>query len=138
MVSTINIALSGLNAATTQLNASASNIANLTTAGSLETGRQAPYTPLQTQNTARTDTNGNPQGVSSQITPRASDPFTPSFAPDSPFANAEGIIGIPNINLAEEAVNLQLAEIQYKANASVIKTAGELTDELLNLFDDQA
>ena len=137
MVGTINIALSGLNAATQRLNASASNIANLQTVGSLQDVNNAPYTPVSTQQTAVTDANGNGQGVRTDVVPR-NNAFVPSFDPDSPFADENGIIGVPNVNLAEESVNMIMAELQYKANIGVIQTAEELNDELLNIFDDKA
>lgn len=134
MISAIQIALSGLTAATNRLSASASNIANIQTAGSLEEGQQAPYTPLTTQQTAQTDNQGNGQGVLSEVVPR-DNPFVQAYDPDSPFADEDGIIGIPNINLAEEAVNIQLAETTYKANIATLKTVEELSDELLRIFD---
>jgi flagellar hook protein FlgE len=40
------------------------------------------------------------------------------------------------IDLSEEAVNLLLAETEYKANLATIKTADEMSDELLDIFDD--
>lgn len=136
MIGTINIALSGLEAATKKINASASNITNLQTVGSIEDSSRAPYDPLTTKQTAQS-VGGGGTGVNSEVisTGRA---FVPSFDPDSPFANAEGIIGVPNINLAEEAVNLILAELNYKANIETLKTASEMSDELLNIFDDEA
>ncbi len=135
--SIISTALSGLAAATKKVEASASNIANIQTSGSLEAGQQAPYTPITTQQTAITDQNGAGQGVRSEFTPKEQ-PFTPAFDPDSPFANADGIIGVPNVNLAEEAVNLIVAELSYKANIQTIKVAEELSDELLSIFDEKA
>ena len=137
MISAINIALTGLTAASKQLNASASNIANFQTVGSLEEGAQAPYTPLTTQQTAVTDGEGNPQGVRSEFTPR-NNPFVPAFDPDSPFADENGIIGVPNVDLATEAVNINISEIQFKASAALIRTASELSDELFRIIDDQA
>lgn len=136
MAGPINIALTGLTAATRQLNATASNIANLTTVGSLEEGGQAPYTPLTTEQTTINGQSGQPFGVNSAFAPR-NPPFVPAFDPDSPFADENGVIGVPNINLAEEIVNLNLAEIQFKANISIIETAAELDEELLNIFDEE-
>lgn len=136
MVNTITIALSGLEAASKRLQASASNIANLQTVGSLEEGGQAPYTPLATQQTTQIDAQGNPLAVSTNFSP-INNPFVPTYDPDSPFANEEGLIGAPNINLAGEAVNLKLAELSYKANLLTIKTAEEMSEELLNIFDDK-
>lgn len=134
MIGTINIALSGLEAASKKVNATASNIANLQTVGSIEDGGQVPYTPLTTKQTAQ-GIDGSGVGVRSEII-SAGRPFVPSYDPDSPFANSEGIIGVPNINLAEQAVNLITAEISYKANLATLETASELSDELLDIFDD--
>ena len=40
------------------------------------------------------------------------------------------------IDLSEEAVSLLLAETEFKANLATIRTADELSDELLDIFDD--
>lgn len=122
MLNAIGIALSGLQAASHKVEASASNIANMQTAG---------YQPLTTAQTAQSDQAGNAQGVSSQNIPKAR-PFTPSYAPDSPFADA------PAVDLAEEAVNMTLAEASYKANIAVLKTVDDMTDEMLKTFDKKA
>ncbi len=137
MLGPIGIALSGLTAASKKVEASASNIANLQTVGSLEDGKQKPYTPLTTTQTAVTDDNGNGLGVTSNFAPKG-DPYYSVYSPDSPFANAEGIIGVPNVDLAEEAVNLQIARATYKANAAVIKVSEDLSDELLRVLDEEA
>lgn len=137
MINTISIALSGLEAASKRLQASASNIANLQTVGSISGGADAPYTPQTVVQNAQTDEDGNVQGVQSEIQGRQN-PFVPAFDPDSPFADENGIIGVPNINLAEEAVNSRLAEITFKANIATIKTAEELSDELFRIFDEDA
>ena len=134
MVSSIlSISLSGLEAASKRLSASASNIANLQTVGSLQQGEQQPYTPLTTTQSAQEGGT-----VRSEIVARSDPKFVPAFDPDSPFADENGVIGVPNINLAEEAVNSQIAETAYKASVSTLKVAQELSDELLSVFDDEA
>ncbi|MBN8521666.1 MAG: hypothetical protein J0L77_07215 [Alphaproteobacteria bacterium] len=40
------------------------------------------------------------------------------------------------VDLSEEAVNLKLAEIAYKANVATLKTSDEMTKELLSVFDE--
>ena len=55
MINSISIALTGLAAASKKINASASNIANLQTTGSLKEGEQAPYTPITVQSKANVD-----------------------------------------------------------------------------------
>ena len=134
MVSSISIALTGLDAASKRLNASASNIANLQTTGSLEEGGQKPYAPVTTQHTAITDTQGGVQGVSTKMVQR-SDPFVAAFDPDSPHADANGLIGVPDIDLSEEAVHMLLAETQFKASLAALRTSDEMSSELFRLFD---
>lgn len=130
MIGAISTALTGLFAATKRVEASASNIANASSAGSLDPG--APIQPYQALTTVQTSTESG--GTSATNIPK-NPGFVNAYAPDSPFANADGEVGAPNVDLAEEAVNLKLAEIAYKANISVMKTAGEMSDELLNTFD---
>lgn len=136
MINTIQIALSGLAAASKKVEASASNIANLTTGGSLADPAKAPYSAVTTVQQAVTDQNGNGLGVKATAIPKNT-PFVPAYDPDSPFADANGLIGVPNVNLAEEAVNLTLAETTFKANVKVIEAASELSEDLLRIFDDR-
>lgn len=123
-------------AAQKRVEASASNIANISTTGTLEGGPNQAYSALTTTQTSRA-INGESAGVQANIT-KKNPGFVPAFDPGSPFANEEGIIGAPNVALAEEAVNLQLAETTYKANIQSLKTADELSDEVLRILDDQA
>ena len=133
MINAISIALSGLTASVKRVEASASNIANVSTTGALNPADgPAPYTPLTT-----TQKSVDGGGVRAEIV--TTEPaFTPAFSPNSPFANADGLIAAPNIDLATEAVNLKLAELTYKANLQTIRTAEEMSDELLSTFDDRA
>lgn len=136
MMNAISIALSGLQAATKRLSASASNIANLQTVGSLEEGGQKPYSSLTTTQSAQ-NVNGQGSGVTANIAPKNT-PFVPAYSPDSPFANEDGLIGVPNTDLAEEAVYLNLAETTYKAGLKTIETQKELDEELLSILDEKA
>lgn len=129
MINAIHTALSGLVAASRKAEASAANIANLQTAGALTGNPKAPYSPVMTTQTARAE-----GGVETSIVAKNT-PFVPVYAPDSPFANEEGLIGIPNVDLAEEAVNLTLAETAYKANAKILNTQSEMQKELLRTLD---
>lgn len=130
MVNAIQTALSGLTAATKRLSTSASNIANINTSGSLTDPENAPYAAQTTVQTAKN--NGN--GVESVSVPKNT-PFVPAFDADSPFADENGLVGVPNVNLAEEAVQQNIAKYEYKANLNVLKTISEMEDELQKLFD---
>lgn len=129
MINAIGIALTGLNSASLRLNASASNIANAGTVGSLTNEANLPYTPRTTESKAL----GN-GGVSTQITDR-SPAFVPAYDADSPFADENGLIGTPNVDYASEIINMKLAETSYKANLKTISASTEMFEELLDTFD---
>lgn len=133
MIGAITTALSGLLAATKRADASAENIANAYTAGALdEADGPAPYS-------ARTVVQETREGGGVVAKNVEKDPgYVPAYDPGSPFANEDGLVGAPNVDLVEEAVNLKLAETAYKANITTIKVAGEMSDELLKTFDDEA
>ncbi len=133
MIGAISTALTGLLASSKKVEASANNIANMGSAGSLDPASpNQPYQALTTIQTA----NGT-GGVSATNTPRQP-AVVNAYAPDSPFANADGMVGGPNVDLAEEAVNLKIAEIAYKANIGVLKTAQDMSEELTALLDKKA
>jgi flagellar basal-body rod protein FlgC len=133
MIGAISTALTGLAASSKKVEASASNIANMGSVGSLDPASpNQPYQALTTVQTANGD-----GGVTATNIPKKPG-FVNAYAPDSPFANTEGIVGAPNVDLAEEAVNLKIAEITYKANISVIKTASEMSEELSRVLDEKA
>lgn len=122
-----------MTSSTQRLNASA---ANLQTSGSLEEGKQAPYSALTTVSKAQT-VGGEGAGVTTNVVPKNT-PFVPAFSPDSPFADKNGVIGVPNVDLAEEVVNVNLAEITFKANLKTLQTAQDLDKELLRILDEKA
>ena len=132
MFNTVSIALSGLTASSLKASTAASNIANISTSGALSSeDGQAPYEARFTSQTSLES-----GGVSADVAIR-NPAFVPAFDPGSPFANSDGLIGAPNVDLAEEIVNLKLAETTYKANVKTLQVASELSDELLNIFDDR-
>jgi flagellar basal-body rod protein FlgC len=132
MIGAIQTALSGLNAATTRVNAAADNIANSDDEGSLDGAGPAPYAAVTVQQTTTAD------GGTSAAIVQKSPAFVPAYDPSSPFANNSGQVGAPNVDLTNEAVNLTTASIAYKANAAVIKTVDAMQDDLLKAFDQTA
>lgn len=130
MIGAISNALSGLVAASKRVEASASNIANSTSAGSLDPG--SPYQPYEALTTIQT---ANESGGTLATNVPKKPGIVNAYAPDSPFANADGMVGVPNSDMVEDVMNLKLAEISYKANLKTIQTASEMSDALLNTFD---
>lgn len=130
-------ALSGLNAQKLRLNTTASNVANVSTGGAVAgspeaaAGATTVYRPLTVNMTSQTLPDGQGAGVSAYVTEKQ-DGFSLSYDPSAPGANAEGFVAVPNVDLAQEAVNLIETKVLFKANAAVIKAQ----DEMLGSFMD--
>ncbi|WP_425407046.1 flagellar basal body rod protein FlgC [Hwanghaeella sp.] len=124
-------AVSGLNAATRRLDASANNIANAGTVGRVGAQAGDADQAFQAQTVQQTSTTGG--GTRAAIVPR--NPATQTvFAPDSPLANGQGLVEAPNVDLGEELVNQISAEAAFKANAAVIRSVDEQQDDLLDIL----
>lgn len=138
MADALSIALSGLTAQKQRLAATASNIANASTAGAVPSADpSAPvstvYKPLNVTFSSLSDDSGQGAGVRANVTP---DPegYTVTYSPNSAFADAGGLIAVPNVDLATEAVHLIETRLAYKANISVIKTQDEMMKDLLDVL----
>lgn len=133
MVNAISTSLSGLMAQSKKLSVAANNIANASTTGPLdstEAGR-----PYQAQEAVLTAGNGG--GVDVTIRPR-NNPTIPSYSPDSPDANEDGMVAAPNVNLDEELISSKMAEQAYAANAKVMSTINKMHDDLIRALDENA
>lgn len=131
MTDALSIALSGLRAQTTRLNATANNIANATTGGAVPSADpSAPASTLYTPVTVDFSSQAG-GGVSAQV---RADPnaYSVIYDPSSVHANADGLVAVPDVDLAEQAVNLIETKALYKANVSVIKTQDEMLGDLLD------
>ncbi len=131
MTDAFSIAVSGLRAQSTRLAATASNIANASTSGTVPgSDPSAPastlYTPVTVDFSAQAG-----GGVSAQVRP---DPnaYSVIYDPSSVHADGNGLVAVPDVDLAEQAVNLLESKALYKANVSVIKVQDELLGDLLD------
>ncbi len=132
MMNAISIALSGLGASMKQLGAAASNIANMGSSGSLEPGGKAPYEAKTTVQSSTAE-----GGVEAEVVSKK-EPFIPAYDPNSPYANDQGLVAAPNVDLAEEAVQMKLAELTYKANIRTIQAASDMAKEAGRILDEKA
>jgi flagellar basal-body rod protein FlgC len=127
------IAVSGLNVASLRLQVAASNIANSLSDGPLPDATSpesfpVAYTPFQVN---QTDLVGG--GTSATVT-AVTPPTISSFDPTAPFANSKGMVASPNVDLANEFVQLMIARISYAANAQVIRADAQMSASLLNIM----
>jgi flagellar basal-body rod protein FlgC len=126
----LNIAVSGLNAASQRLDAAASNIANASDTAPLtpQPGQPQPYQPVDTVQSAAPG--GGTIATYRPVTP----PSQSVYDPNSPFADSNGLVASPNVDLAQQLVQSQIASISYQANAKVIEVDQSINKATLNIF----
>lgn len=134
MSSISTIALSGMNAAARRLQVSASNIANATSTGALPgadgtvpAGEPQAYAPLELVQTASA-------GGATQTNVTAVTPSTIAVSdPQASFANQNGLVAAPNVDLTLELVSQVIASDAYAANATVMKVDDRMSKMLFNI-----
>ena len=134
MTDAVSIALSGLRAQQTRLAAGASNIANASTTGTVPAA--SPSAPASTASTVYKPLNVNltslaSGGVRADV---VADPsgYSLIYDPSSPYANPQGMIAAPDIDLTREIVNITEIKHSFKANLAVLKTQDEMLGALLD------
>jgi flagellar basal-body rod protein FlgC len=128
------IALSGMNAAARRLEVSASNVANVMSTGKLPNadgtvpaGAPQAFAPLDVVQTASA-------GGGTQTTVRTVTPSTIAVSdPQAPFANQNGLVAAPNVNLSEEMVGQMIASYSFTASATVMRAVDRMTRTLFNI-----
>jgi flagellar basal-body rod protein FlgC len=118
MDSAMTIAASGMAAAISSLAASAANVANAQISG---------YQPATVIETPRAD-----GGVTATII-RPPNTIL-SYNPAGPFANAQGMVAVPNIDFAAQMVNQLTASLAFRANAKVFQIAVRNQKSLLDML----
>jgi flagellar basal-body rod protein FlgC len=146
-MSTLSIATSGLSAASLRLEVTASNIANELTTGPLpapggsnasggagnsnNAANFSAFVPLQVNQIDQT--NGSTPGGTTAVVSAVSPSFVPQFEPGSPFANQDGLVAAPNVDLASQFIQLLTAKYTFAANAKVIQAYDNTTKSLLDI-----
>jgi flagellar basal-body rod protein FlgC len=147
-MSILSIATSGLSAASLRVSVAASNIANVLTTGPLPaTGGSgasggagsssnnsnfpAAFVPLRVNQVDQTSgaTPGGTVATVSTVSPS----FVAQSDPSAPFANQDGLVAAPNVDLANEFVQLLIAKESFAANAKVIQAFNNTTKSLLDI-----
>lgn len=126
-----NIAASALTAQSQRLNTVASNMANAETAadanGNVYKAREVIFTAAPQT--------GKSGGVGVKVTEVVEDQSPPRrvYDPKHPMADQDGYVSLPNVNVAEEMVNMISASRSYQSNVEVMNTAKNLLLKLLTL-----
>lgn len=134
MSSILSIATSGMMAAETRLQVSANNVANASSDGPLPSASSAvqsqyppAYAPQQVNQVAVQG--GGTRTVVSNVQPS----YQAVSDPTAPYANSSGQVAAPNVDLANEAIQQQLAQIEFASNAQVARVYSQMMQYLLNI-----
>ena len=124
MIEAMNSAVAGMRVSVQRLSVAADNIANARSSGAL-----APYDGFVPQRLVQTsDAGGLPLGLVRPF----EDPAYAAYVPTDPSADADGLIGKPNVSLAAQYVELSVAQRSYEANVAVLETTRELMKVLVD------
>ncbi|WP_340149785.1 flagellar basal body rod C-terminal domain-containing protein [uncultured Sneathiella sp.] len=128
MTTILGSAISGMTAAAKRAEVSAQNIVNIDSVGSPGAkGENESYKAIEPVQT--TDETGAPT-----VKVRERDPATVNaFVPNNPLANDEGLVESPNVDLASEIINQNLALHSYKANVKMFEVWNELQKVTLDI-----
>jgi flagellar basal body rod protein FlgC len=87
------------------------------------------YQPLQLVQYSNADVAGG--GVSTSFQSNASAVYA-AYAPSTYYANADGIVAMPDIDLPAQIINEASALIQFEANLKVIEAGDQMQESVIN------
>jgi flagellar basal-body rod protein FlgC len=124
------VAVSALRAQQARMRVIAENLANSSSTSKTPGGdpyrRQAPV--FQTTKVA------GGQGVKMTRVVGDKTPFTMTYEPGNPSADAKGYVKTPNVDPLIEALDMKDAQRAYEANLNVIETARAMDQRTLDLL----
>jgi len=124
MIQAFNAAVAGLRVSAQRLGVAAENIVNVHSSGSLSP--YDGYVPKRVEQS--TTAQGTPAAAAKPI----SQPSFPVYDPADSRANADGLVGYPNVDLAANIVDLAIAQRSYEASLVTARTASEMMKALLD------
>lgn len=128
-----DIAGSAMTAQSMRLNVVASNMAN---ADSVTGSDGQPYRAKQVVFQAKPLNAGMPNGANGVVVARVMEdpsPFKTVYDPKNPFADAQGYVRRPNVDVVEEMTNMISASRSYQASVEMMNTAKTLVQRTLAL-----
>ena len=127
MMSALNIASMGLGAADLRMQASASNIANMQSAGSTGPSGPQAYAPVRVDQSSLPG--GGVEAKTSSITPAS----VRQYQPDSQLADAQGFVSMPNVDMIAEVTNMVSAKNGFAASLQVMQASSDMIKKLYEL-----
>lgn len=125
----IDIAISGMRAESMRSKIIANNIANARTT---KTDSGEPFRRLEM---ALTTADGELNGVTlGEVFADMVTPFQMILSPGHPYADANGYVRYPNVQIPRELMHMMDASRAYQANAAVLKRQMEINNVSLELL----
>jgi flagellar basal-body rod protein FlgC len=133
MFNALEIGATGLTAQRVRMNTIANNVLNINTIENAK-GENIPFRRRMV-----TFRPGNPQdpskpGVRVGTIEQDKSPFRKVLEPGSKFADGEGYVKYPNVNLETEFVNMLDASRAYEANVTMMETTKSMINASLRLL----
>ena len=125
-----NVAGSAMAAQSQRMNVTASNLANAESAAGPD---GQPYRAKQVVFEVAGTGGQDIGGVRVARVMEDGAPARMLFDPRNPFANADGYVAMPNVNVVEEMTNMISASRSYQANVEVLNTARTLMVKTLTI-----
>ena len=91
----------------------------------------AAYVPLRVDQVDQSS--GSAPGGTVATVSTVSPSYTAQSDPSAPFANQDGLVAAPNVDIASEFVQLAAAKYSFIANAKVIQAYAETEKSLLDI-----
>lgn len=120
-----------MNAASRRLEVAARNVANVRSNGPLPgAGETSGFEAFVPGRIDQVEVAGG--GTAANV--GAVDPsFVQSYDPDASYADANGMVAAPNVDLANEVVEALVARYTFALNANVMRGATQMTKSLLDI-----
>jgi|SRR5689334_11385254 flagellar basal-body rod protein FlgC len=126
------IAVSGLSVASLRLQVAAGNIANALSDGPLP-GTPNPENFPPAYSVLRVNQSDLVGGGTTATVTAVTPTTVSSYDPTAAFADTDGMVARPNVDLASEFVQLLIARYTFAANARVIRADAQMSTALLNI-----
>lgn len=140
ILTAMKISGSALKAERTRLNISAMNLANANTTRTMEGGPYRAKSVVFAATPLERDFNSTLQGAASRLRQvevvevvEDNAPFRDVYDPSHPDADANGVVSYPNVNVAEQMVDMMNARRSYEANVAALDAVKEMALRALEI-----
>ena len=132
LITTADIAVSGMRAQAERLRLISENMANVDSIAETKGGE--PYRRQVPVFKNYVDAANGAQMVKVEKVIKDNAPFEKKYEPNHPAADAQGYVSYPNVNPLIEMMDMKEAQRSYDANLNVMKTARDMNAKVLDLL----